>query len=352
MDHKRRAVAYWLIAGVVMIVIEFIMGGVTRLTGSGLSITEWKPIMGALPPMGEDDWNRAFDSYKQIAQYKYVNSHFELPDFKFIFYWEWAHRLWARILGVVFAIGFVYFFVRKYFDKQMVKPFIILFILGGMQGFVGWKMVESGLNDTDLYVKHTWLATHFLSALTLMSYTLWFALVLLVPEERRVNAPATFKQVVGIVVLTYVQLAWGAFMAGMHASKSAPTWPDINGDMIPPGLMDNSFVSNAINVQFMHRMLAYLLLAVITTWYFASGKVVKSAPGSLLGKTRSISLTLVWGQVVLGIVTVLCAPRIIFGQFGTYEILAEAHQLVGMFLLMSLVANVYVTRKSAVPVQG
>jgi len=346
-NHKRRAVAWWLIAGIVMIVIEFIMGGVTRLTGSGLSITEWKPIMGAMPPLSEADWNSAFDKYKTIAQYKYLNSHFTLSDFKFIFYWEWSHRLWARMLGVVFAIGFVYFFIRKYFDKGMVRPFIILFLLGGLQGYVGWKMVESGINDTELYVKHTWLATHFLSALTLMSYTLWFALVLLVPSEKRASAPGLFRATLGVIVLMYVQLAYGAFMAGLHASKSAPTWPTINGDWIPEGLMTRSFISNPINVQFVHRMLAYLLLVVMVVWFVYAAKAARTHAASLLGKARWWPMVIIVAQVVLGIVTVLCAPLIIFAQFGTYEILAELHQLVAMFLLMSLVANLYISGKRA-----
>lgn len=346
-NHKRRAVAWWLIAGIVMIVIEFIMGGVTRLTGSGLSITEWKPIMGALPPLSNADWNSAFDKYKTIAQYKYLNSHFTLSDFKFIFYWEWSHRLWARMLGVVFAIGFVYFFVKKYFDKGMVRPFIILFLLGGLQGYVGWKMVESGINDTELYVKHTWLATHFLSALTLMCYTLWFALVLLVPSEKRASAPGLFRATLGVIILMYVQLAYGAFMAGLHASKSAPTWPTINGEWIPEGMMARSFISNPINVQFVHRMLAYLLLVVMVVWFVYAAKAARTHVASLLGKARWWPMVIIVAQVVLGIITVLCAPLIVFAQFGTYEILAELHQLVAMFLLMSLVANLYISGKRA-----
>ncbi len=321
------------------------MGGVTRLTGSGLSITEWKPIMGALPPLSDADWNTAFDKYKTIAQYKYLNSHFTLSDFKFIFYWEWSHRLWARMLGVVFAIGFVYFFVKKYFDKGMVQPFIILFLLGGLQGYVGWKMVESGINDTELYVKHTWLATHFLSALTLMCYTLWFALVLLVPAEKRAAAPGLFRATLGVIVLMYVQLAYGAFMAGLHASKSAPTWPTINGDWIPEGMMARSFISNPVNVQFVHRMLAYVLLVVMVVWFLYAAKAARTHVASLLGKARWWPMVIVVAQVILGIVTVLCAPLIVFAQFGTYEILAELHQLVAMFLLMSLVANLYISGK-------
>lgn len=321
------------------------MGGVTRLTGSGLSITEWKPIMGAMPPMSEAEWNKAFDGYKNIAQYKYLNSHFTLSDFKFIFFWEWSHRLWARLLGVVFAIGFAYFFTKKYFEKWMIKPFIILFILGGLQGYIGWKMVASGLNDTELYVKHTWLATHFLSALTLMCYTLWFALMLLVPDNKRTTAPALTKSTIGIILLMYVQLAYGAFMAGLHASKSAPTWPTINGEWIPAGMMQNSFMSNPVNVQFMHRGLAYLLLATVIGWFIYASREARKNADSILGKTRWWPLALILLQVALGITTLLCAPLIVFAKFGVYETLAEAHQLVAMFLLMALVVNLYVVGK-------
>ena len=339
--------AWWLIAGIIMIVIEFIMGGVTRLTGSGLSITEWKPIMGFMPPLNEAEWNKAFDSYKNIAQYKYVNSHFTLPDFKFIFYWEWAHRSWARMLGVVFLIGFVYFFVKKYFDKGMVQPFIILFILGGLQGYVGWKMVSSGLNDTELYVKHTWLAAHFLSAITLMCYTLWFALALLIPQEKRVSAPGMVRQLLAIIALMYVQLAYGAFMAGTHASRSIHTWPKIADEWVPGGIMEHSFITDTMNIQFMHRTLAYILLIIIIWWWVRAGKTAKELGSELLGKARQWPFALVMLQVTLGIVTLLCASLIVFAQFGTYELLAETHQLVGMFLLMAIVSNLYIVTKRA-----
>lgn len=326
-----------------MIVIEFFMGGVTRLTGSGLSITEWKPIMGTLPPLNDADWNNAFDSYKNIAQFKFLNSHFTLSDFKFIFYWEWAHRLWARMLGVVFLIGFVYFLWKKYFDKGMIKPFVVLFLLGGVQGFIGWKMVESGLNDTDLYVKHTWLATHFLSAVTLMCYTLWFALVLLIPPHRRAGSSGMAKASIGLIALLYVQLAYGAFMAGLHAAKNAPTWPTINGDWIPAGMGANNWLHNPINVHFVHRGLAYLLLAGIIIWFVYAGKQAKLASDSLLSKSRWWPMALVTVQVILGIATVLTAPYIVFAKFGVFETIAELHQLAALILMMSVVANLYIS---------
>lgn len=336
--------AWWLIAGILMIVVEFIMGGVTRLTGSGLSITEWKPIMGFLPPLNEAEWNKAFDAYKNIAQYKYLNSHFTLSDFKFIFFWEWSHRLWARLLGVVFGIGFTYFLVKKYFDKQMIRPFIILFILGGLQGFIGWKMVQSGLNDTELYVKHTWLATHFISAMTLMCYVLWFALKLLVPVEQRITDKKLNGSTLTVIILLFVQLVFGAFMAGLHAAKNAPTWPTINGMWLPDTLMNDSFISNPINVHFIHRGLAYILLIAVILWFISAGRTASRHGSALLARAKWLPLVLVLLQVTLGVVTVLCAPLIVFGKFGAFEIIAELHQLVAMFLLMSLVANLYIVK--------
>jgi cytochrome c oxidase assembly protein subunit 15 len=344
-QKKRKAVAIWLLAGVAMIVIEFIMGGVTRLTGSGLSITEWKPIMGIIPPLNETEWNKAFDGYKNIAQYKYLNSHFTLSDFKFIFFWEWSHRVWARLLGVVFGIGFIYFLIKKYFDKEMIRPFMILFLLGGLQGFIGWKMVQSGLNDTSLYVKHTLLATHFLSAMALTCYTLWLALQLLIPEGKRLTDSKLYAITLSGIALLFVQLAYGAFMAGLHAAKNAPTWPTINGMWLPGTLQNQSLINNEINVQFIHRGLAYLLLIFIITWFYRASQTAVRNQASILKTTRWWPLVLVVLQVALGISTVLCAPMITFGRFGVFETLAEAHQLVAMFLLMSLVLNLYVVKR-------
>ncbi len=327
-----------------MIIVQVLLGGITRLTGSGLSITEWKPIMGALPPMDEQGWQKAFEGYKQIAQYKYMNSHFQLDDFKFIFFWEWFHRLWARLLGVVFAIGFIYFLIKRYFAKDMVIPLVILFLLGAAQGLIGWIMVASGLNDTDLYVNHIKLALHFMAALLLLCYTLWFALKLLIPESKIVyNNKVRNFTMVSLIVLC-IQLVYGAFMAGLKAGISAPTWPTINGMWIPDNLMVNSWISNHINVQFLHRQLAYLLFTLLMFWFGTATQAAWKNRDSKLYTARWWPFILVWLQVILGIVTVLSAPKINFGKFGQYEMLAEAHQLVAMFLLMSLVVVLYVVR--------
>ena len=188
-ERSNRIIANWLFIGVGMLIVQVLLGGITRLTGSGLSITEWNPIMGAIPPLNEQQWQKAFKAYQQIAQYKYLNNNFTLSDFKFIFFWEWFHRLWARLMGLVFLVPFIYFLVKGYFKKWMITPLIMLFVLGGLQGVIGWIMVKSGLNDENLYVSHFRLAIHFIAAMLLIAYTLIFGLSLIVPHEDRLQNP-------------------------------------------------------------------------------------------------------------------------------------------------------------------
>lgn len=341
---KKKAVAWWLVAGVLMIVIQTLLGGVTRLTGSGLSITKWNPLFGILPPLNAKQWNDAFDGYKQIGQFKYMNSGYTLDDFKSIFFWEWLHRFWARMLGIVFAVGFVYFLIKQYFDKAMIKPFIVLFLLGGLQGLIGWVMVASGLNDSHLYVDHIKLALHFVSAMILACYVLWFALQLLIPEEKRIADKALHNYTLGIILLLFVQLTYGAFMAGLKAAMAAATWPTINGMWLPGTLTSSSLVSDKINVHFIHRGLGYSLFILVVVWFVKAGRNVITNKTTLLNSTRWWPLALVCAQVTLGIITVLSAPMIVPGKFGTFEILAELHQMVAMCLLISLVVNLYVVK--------
>src|SRR4051812_1129222 len=168
--------------------------------------------MGAIPPLNEQQWQEVFKRYQQIAQYKYLNNNFTLTDFKFIFFWEWFHRLWARLMGLVFLVPFIYFLVKGYFRKWMIAPLIMLFILGGLQGVIGWIMVKSGLNDENLYVSHYRLAIHFIAAMVLIGYTLIFGLSLIVPAEDRVQNSALRKFAFGITTLLVIQLIYGAFI--------------------------------------------------------------------------------------------------------------------------------------------
>jgi cytochrome c oxidase assembly protein subunit 15 len=329
-----------------MIMIQVLLGGITRLTGSGLSITEWKPIIGALPPMNDQDWNIVFEKYKQVAQYKYLNSHFTLHDFKFIFFWEWFHRLWARLIGVVFLVPFAVFLIQKRFKKEMVRPMIILFLLGALQGLVGWIMVKSGLEDSEtLYVSHYKLAIHFILALGLLCYALWFALNLSVPKEQVTINKALRKFTGWLIVLLVIQLIYGAFMAGLKAATAAPTWPDMNGSWLPahihsfgghefPGL---SFLTdNPLVVHFVHRNLAYLISILVFVWGFKANTVQGT---TIFKKTRWVPLLIVLTQVILGILTVLNAAN-----KDSFLWLAIAHQFVAMILLLSLVWVIYIVR--------
>jgi cytochrome c oxidase assembly protein subunit 15 len=339
-----KIIANWIFIGVAMLIIQVLLGGITRLTGSGLSITEWKPIVGTLPPLSESEWQQSFDRYQQIAQYKYLNHHFTLSDFKFIFFWEWFHRLWARFISIVFAIPFIYFIVKKYFKQWMILPLVILFVLGGMQGAIGWIMVKSGLNDENLYVSHIRLAIHFVSAMILIGYALIFGLKLIFSEQDYVVEKRLKNFTLIIMLLLVVQLFYGAFMAGIKGAIAAPTWPDINGMMFPKQMFSNNLSNdlffNIINIHFIHRTLAYLIFILILIWWWRAKKINSFA----FNKVKHWPLVFVGAQVLLGVLAVLNSPNIALGKFGLFETLALLHQLTGMLLLLSLVSVFYLLR--------
>jgi cytochrome c oxidase assembly protein subunit 15 len=344
-EKKQRIISNWLLIGVGMLVVQVMLGGITRLTGSGLSITEWDPIMGALPPMSATEWQQAFEKYQHIAQYKYINNSFTVSDFKFIFFWEWFHRLWARFMGLVFLFPFIFFLIKGYFKKWMVAPLIMLFVLGGLQGLIGWLMVRTGLNDTDIYVSHFSLAIHFMSAMLLIVYTLVFALSVSISIEQRVKNSSLRKFAVAIIILLCVQLIYGCFMAGLKAANTASTWPDINGQMVPVNMFSNGFsegiLHNPIAVHFVHRMLAYIIFILTVWWWLRARKAISSTS---FNKAKNWPFILVITQVLLGIFTVLSSTQIVAGKFGTFEILAELHQLTGMLLLLSFATVIYILR--------
>ena len=352
-NRSNKLVATWLLLGVVMTIIQFVLGGVTRLTGSGLSITEWEVITGALPPLSEEAWLIEFAKYKQTPQFQLLNFEFDLQNFKYIFFWEWFHRLWARIIGLVFAGGFIWFLVAKHFKREMIKPLVILFFLGIMQGAIGWIMVASGLEGDAVYVKPTRLALHFIFALGLLSYTFWFALQLSVPKTALQISAGLHKAVqkaktlnVAILALLVLQLMYGALMAGHKAAMVAPTWPTINGDYMPSNLFSDpvfllNFIENKILVHFMHRGIAYVLLALVIYWTVQLYRI----NGSLFfNRIKIFPLLLVLLQVLLGIASLLYARSIIPGVWGIFDWMAQIHQLVCMSLILSLVATYYVMR--------
>ena len=338
---RNRPVAIWLYIGAGMIIIQVLLGGITRLTGSGLSITEWQPILGALPPMNEKAWQEAFEKYQQIAQFKYVNSHFTLEDFKSIYFWEWFHRDWGRLIGVVFIIPFIYFIVTKRINRSMVGPMIILFLLGGLQGVIGWIMVKSGIGTDLVYVSHIRLAVHFIAALILLCYVVWFALKITVSDAQKIYTPKLKGINLVLLVLLTIQLIYGAFMAGSHAALAAVTWPDINGRYLPIGSMFKQggffedITHNLISIQFIHRNLAYLLTILIIYWTVVSTRL---RPDTALYKMRFVPLVLVILQVILGVYALL------HSLLDSKLVLSILHQFVGMLLLLSLTVTYYYSR--------
>ena len=345
--RSSRPIAIWLLVGVGMIIIQVLLGGITRLTGSGLSITEWNVVTGTLPPMNEQQWMTEFSKYQDTPQYQLLNSGFTIKDFKFIFFWEWFHRVWARLIGIVFAVPFIIFLIQKRFKPSMVKPMLILFLLGALQGAIGWIMVASGLTGDAIYVKPAKLALHFVFALGLLAYTFWFALELLVPKEKIVYNTKINKLTIGILAVLLVQLVYGAFMAGHKAATAAPTWPDINGSIIPPnmfgkegGLLD--LIDNRITIHFIHRGLAYLLLAMVL---WQTSRLFKSKETADLKISSWLPAFLVSFQLALGILSVLASTEIIPNQWGLFEWMAQLHQLVAMALLLSQVWLLYIVRR-------
>lgn len=346
--RSSKPVAIWLLFGVFMLVIQIALGGITRLTGSGLSITEWEVITGAIPPLNEQEWLLEFEKYQQTPQYRLLNVDFSLADFKSIYFWEWLHRLWGRIMGVVFLVGLVVFWMQQRLTSVMIQPFIILFLLGALQGAVGWIMVASGLTGDAVYVKPTRLALHFIFAMGLICYTLWFALQLLISGKTILQNKNLRTFSIWLVALIMIQLIYGALMAGHKAATIAPTWPDINEEYLPDGLFKYeplliNFVENKILIHFVHRNLAYLTLILVVVWFV---KAVKIKTSVIFKRATYIPLVIVVVQVLLGVLTVLNSTKIVPNQWGSFEWLAQLHQLFGMFLLLSFIYVLYLSRPS------
>ncbi len=346
--NRNKIIAYWLLTGVGMIVIQVALGGITRLTGSGLSITEWNIVTGTLPPLNQDAWLIEFQKYQQTPQYHLLNTSFSIHDFKFIFFWEWFHRVWARLIGFVFAIPFVFFLVKKWFQPRMIKPLIILFVFGALQGAVGWIMVASGLTGDAVYVKPTRLALHFVFAIALLCYTYWFALKLIVQEQSFIKEKFLTKFTFYIILFVFIQLAFGALMAGHKAANVAPTWPSINGEFIPLAAFSHkpfllNFIENKILIHFIHRSVAYIILILIILW---SIKLFKLPLVNSVKKYKWIPLGLVGFQIILGISSLYASKNIIANYWGSFEWLAIMHQLTGMMLVLTLIFYYFLMKSS------
>ncbi|KQT86318.1 COX15/CtaA family protein [Aurantimonas sp. Leaf443] len=264
--RHRRAIRLWLFCVAALIVALVVVGGATRLTESGLSITEWKPIHGVVPPLSQAEWQEEFELYKAIPQYRELNADMDLSGFKTIYWWEWAHRFLARTVGVVFAVPLAFFWLTGHIEPFLKPRLLAILALGGLQGFIGWWMVASGLSvRTD--VSQYRLATHLTMACIILASIVWVARGL---GERRHVAPPTRGSIVvgiGLVGLSLAQIYLGGLVAGLNAGLTYNTWPLMDGRLVPEGLLQmeplwRNLFENVTTVQFDHRMGAYLLLAV------------------------------------------------------------------------------------------
>jgi cytochrome c oxidase assembly protein subunit 15 len=234
------------------------------------------------------------------------------------------------------------FIYKKMITKEMIPKLIGLFVLGAAQGLTGWIMVASGLNDQNLYVTHITLATHFISAMVLICFTYWFAISLLISQKEEIKNSTLKKWTLGILIVLFFQLIYGAFMAGLKAATAAPTWPSINGDYFPSAISSQSWINHPINVHFFHRMIAYLLIILVVIWYVKASKLKDSV---LFNKYKWVPLGFVMMQVLLGIFTVLASTHLTRNGFGMFEYLAQAHQLIAMFLVLSFIWVLYIFKK-------
>lgn len=329
----RGAIRAWLIVLFVMVAAVIAVGGATRLTGSGLSITEWKPVTGVLPPQGDAAWTAEFQKYQQIPQFQADNPTMDLAGFKRIYWWEWAHRLLGRAVGLVWAGGSLVFWLTRRIPPGWTPRLLTLGLLGGLQGVIGWWMVSSGLVAGMTSVASYRLAVHLGLAFAILGLIAWYCLQLSRPEAallraRRAGEPKLFSMSTGLMHLAFVQILLGALVAGIDAGRQYTGWPRMGGEWIPAAIWDpalelRNFFENAATVQFTHRMVGYLLAVfAVVVWLRA-----RRSPHPVTRGAFTVMIAAVAFQVALGIVTVM---------HGAPLAEALAHQLgaVALFVLI------------------
>lgn len=322
-ENHNRTVARWLLICCGLVFAMVVLGGFTRLTGSGLSMVDWRPLMGWLPPLSDAEWQRVFEMYQESPEFQKVNSDFDVDDFKGIFWLEFLHRLLGRTIGIVFFVPFVYFLVKGYIQKSEWPKYFLMFVLGGMQGVLGWYMVKSGLVDVP-HVSQYRLTAHLVAAFIIYAYMFWVALSLLYPTTGTDRHP-WYRRTVWVTALASITIVSGGFVAGLKAGKIYNTFPMMGDHWIPPGTMAlepwwRNFFDNMTTVQLDHRVLAITTLVVVVVYWF------KARNADLPARTRPAVNALLHTailQVALGITTLLMAVPVFLGA---------AHQAVAMLL--------------------
>lgn len=332
------AVKIWLCIGLFMIFVQVVVGGITRLTGSGLSITKWEIVTGTLPPTNEAAWEAEFAEYRATPQYQKINEGMSMSDFKFIYFWEYIHRLWARLMGFVFIIPLGFFVARGMVDKPLLKRLGVVFLLAALVASFGWIMVASGLIDRP-WVNAYKLTMHLSLALILFSYLFWTTLKVMQPNPEVIHNKLLKKGAIAITALAAVQIILGGIMSGMKAGLYFPTWPDMNGAAVPEVLLaaSNWTVENFVDydatlfmpalVQILHRTTAYVLTALVL-WFAYRGLKAQTTAHFRTGLYLLVSMLII--QVGLGIFTLVnCVGTVPVG-LGVY------HQA-GALLFLSIV---------------
>ena len=331
MKTKNKSVIIWLLSGCFLLFLMVTVGGITRLTNSGLSMTDWHLVTDTFPPLTEAKWNAAFEQYKKFPEYQKINIHndFQLSDYKFIYFWEWFHRFIGRIIGLVFIVPFVYFLIKKKLDPTTIKKCIILLCMGAFQGFLGWFMVRSGLIDNP-DVSHFRLALHLTFAFITFAYTLWVALDLIYPVKR--NIEKSLRTIARYALfLLLLQIIYGGFVAGLNAGLIHNHWPLMSdGQFIHDSVFleqDSlllSFTEGKSGVQFVHRTLAYVVVAILLFLYFKSRNFNLDFSQK---KGIQTLVFLVFVQFALGVFTLL---------YGVPLWLGLVHQINAFFLLSAM----------------
>jgi len=329
---RPRAISLWLTLVAAMVIAMVVVGGITRLTESGLSITEWKPVTGALPPLSAAQWQAEFEGYKQIGEYQQVAgpAGMTLADYKFIYFWEWSHRLLGRLIGLAFALPLAWFWLRKQIPGGYKPRLLVLLGLGGLQGVFGWLMVRSGLNTQMTDVSHFWLSIHLMTALITLAGLVWTALDLrrlaVIPDAR----PARLTRFsLGVGIILFAQLVLGAWVAGLNAGLVSDSWPLMQGRLVPEFDRSNglgwAMTHDPFLIHWMHRWWAWVVVAAL----ILMGRKLRH-----FDRKASVAIHSAFGtQILLGIAAVMT---------GMQLWLAAAHQLVGALLVASVVWGAHV----------
>lgn len=316
--QKQKSIAVWLFVCCAMVFIMVVVGGVTRLTDSGLSIVEWQPVSGTLPPMSQSDWDEFHQKYKETPQYQKINKGMSVDEFKTIFWWEYIHRVLGRLIGLVFFIPFVYFLIRKQIDKPLGIKLSGIFVLGGLQGLMGWYMVMSGLVD-DPHVSQYRLTAHLGLAFVIFAAMFWVATDLLYDKNKSPHDPEALRGIrrfsIGLTWLIFIMVLSGGLVAGIRAGLAYNTFPLMNGHFIPPEIFMlepwwRNFFDNMATVQFDHRMIAWILMFTVPYFWFIARKQPLSDSAKLACNLLLIMLVI---QVALGISTLLLAVPLTLG---------------------------------------